>query len=182
MVAVADEAAGDPYAVCGHPFRYRVEDHHARVSSEHHFLGYTRRETPVYIDRRYWEADIKVTTGFIEPHLMAGFSGGRKLIAPGCAGEMTIKALHSPLFLEDPRCREGCIEGNPLHQELRTGRNRNLIRQEEQDTYYQGRVAVLGLSVVAVLTLGAVFAVLLKMSTPALRSEGFLDTAYRLPK
>ena len=98
--------------------RYRVEDHHARVGPEHHFLGYTRRETPVYIDRRYWEADIKITTGFIEPHLMAGFSGGRKLIAPGCAGEMTIKALHSPLFLEDPRCREGCIEGNPLHQEL----------------------------------------------------------------
>jgi nickel-dependent lactate racemase len=98
--------------------RYRVEDHHARVSEEHHFLGYTRRETPVYIDRRYWEADIKITTGFIEPHLMAGFSGGRKLIAPGCAGEATIKALHSPLILEDPHCREGSIEGNPLHQEL----------------------------------------------------------------
>lgn len=98
--------------------RYRVEDHHARVPSEHHFLGYTRRETPVYIDRRYWEADVKITTGFIEPHLMAGFSGGRKLIAPGCAGEVTIKALHSPLFLEDPRCREGGIEGNPLHEEL----------------------------------------------------------------
>jgi len=98
--------------------RHRVEDHHARVSEEHQFLGYTCRETPVYIDRRYWEADIKITTGFIEPHLMAGFSGGRKLIAPGCAGEMTIKALHSPLFLEDSRCREGCIEGNPLHQEL----------------------------------------------------------------
>ncbi|RPH37218.1 nickel-dependent lactate racemase [bacterium] len=98
--------------------RYRVDDHHARVSGEHQFLGYTRRETPVSLDRRYWEADIKITTGFIEPHLMAGFSGGRKLIAPGCAGEETIKALHSPLFLEDPRCREGCIEGNPLHQEL----------------------------------------------------------------
>jgi nickel-dependent lactate racemase len=98
--------------------RYNVEDHHARVSEEHQFLGYTRRETPIHIDRRYWEADVKITTGFIEPHLMAGYSGGRKLIAPGCAGEMTIKALHSPLFLEDPRCREGCIEGNPLHQEL----------------------------------------------------------------
>jgi nickel-dependent lactate racemase len=49
---------------------------------------------------------------------MAGFSGGRKLIAPGCAGELTIKGLHSPRFLEDPRCREGSIEQNPLHQEL----------------------------------------------------------------
>jgi lactate racemase len=98
--------------------RYRVEDHHARSAEEHQFLGYTQRETPVHIDRRYWEADIKITTGFIEPHLMAGFSGGRKLIAPGCAGEATIKALHSPLLLEDSRCREGSIEGNPLHQEL----------------------------------------------------------------
>ncbi|MBP1647432.1 MAG: hypothetical protein H6Q30_877 [Bacteroidetes bacterium] len=98
--------------------RYHVVDHHARIPGEHQFLGYTRHETPVYVDRRYWEADIKITTGFIEPHLMAGFSGGRKLIAPGCAGEMTIKALHSPLFLEDPHCREGQIEGNPLHQEL----------------------------------------------------------------
>jgi lactate racemase len=98
--------------------RYRVEDHHAREQEEHQFLGYTRRETPVYIDKRYWEADIKITTGFIEPHLMAGFSGGRKLIAPGCAGELTIKSLHSPRILEDSRCREGCIDGNPLHQEL----------------------------------------------------------------
>jgi nickel-dependent lactate racemase len=49
---------------------------------------------------------------------MAGFSGGRKLVAPGCAGEETIKALHSPFFLENPLCCEGSIEGNPLHHEL----------------------------------------------------------------
>jgi nickel-dependent lactate racemase len=49
---------------------------------------------------------------------MAGFSGGRKLIAPGCAWEGTIKALHSPSFLEDGHCREGSIAGNPLHDEL----------------------------------------------------------------
>jgi nickel-dependent lactate racemase len=64
------------------------------------------------------DADLKITTGFIEPHLMAGFSGGRKMIAPGCAGELTIKALHSPQFLEDPECREGSIDKNPLHREL----------------------------------------------------------------
>jgi nickel-dependent lactate racemase len=49
---------------------------------------------------------------------MAGFSGGRKLVAPGCAGEITIKALHSPAFLEDPACCEGSIDRNPLHHEL----------------------------------------------------------------
>jgi nickel-dependent lactate racemase len=97
---------------------YRILDHHARVAEEQVRLGTTRRGTPVDIDRTYVHADVKVTTGFIEPHLMAGFSGGRKLIAPGCAGESTIRALHSPSFLEDVRCREGSIDGNPLHEEL----------------------------------------------------------------
>ena len=98
--------------------RYRIVSHRAREQGEQSDLGRTARGTPVHIDRAYCEADIKITTGFIEPHLMAGFSGGRKLVAPGCAGEQTIKALHSPAFIEDPACREGSIEGNPLHHEL----------------------------------------------------------------
>jgi nickel-dependent lactate racemase len=97
---------------------YRVIDHHARVPEEQQYRGVTSRNTPVYIDREYCESDLKLTTGFIEPHLMAGFSGGRKLVAPGCAGELTIKALHSPLFLENPACCEGSIDNNPLHHEL----------------------------------------------------------------
>lgn len=100
--------------------RYSVVDHHARIDEEHKFLGTTARGTPVRIDQRYCEADLKITIASIEPHLMAGFSGGRKMIAPACAGVETIKALHSPAFLEDPRCREGCIEGNPLHEEMLT--------------------------------------------------------------
>jgi nickel-dependent lactate racemase len=98
--------------------KYRIVDHDARNSGEQEYLGVTHMGTPVYIDRSYTEADLKITTGFIEPHLMAGFSGGRKLVAPGCAGEKTIKALHSPRFLENPDCREGSIENNPLHREL----------------------------------------------------------------
>jgi len=98
--------------------RYRIVDHHAREESEQRFLGTTGRGTPVAIDRVYCDAELKITTGFIEPHLMAGFSGGRKLIAPGCAGEATIKALHSPAFLEHPSCREGSIDANVLHHEL----------------------------------------------------------------
>ncbi|MEX2090006.1 MAG: nickel-dependent lactate racemase [Bacteroidota bacterium] len=98
--------------------QYRIVDHHARVRDEHTHLGLTANRTPVFIDTRYCEAELKITVGFIEPHLMAGFSGGRKMVAPGCAGEETIKALHSPLFLEDPHCREGSIERNPLHREL----------------------------------------------------------------
>jgi lactate racemase len=98
----------------------RVVSHHARVREEQRELGVTPGGVPVYVDRSYCDAELKITTGFIEPHLMAGFSGGRKLIAPGCAGEETIRALHSPRFIEDPRCREGVIDGNPLHEQLLT--------------------------------------------------------------
>ena len=63
-------------------------------------------------------ADLHVTLGFIEPHLMLGYSGGRKLIAPGLAAQETIKVLHSPKFMRDPRVVEGSIEDNPLHREL----------------------------------------------------------------
>ena len=97
---------------------YRIVSHRARVREEQQDLGRTSAGVPVFIDREYCRADLKITTGFIEPHLMAGFSGGRKLIAPGCAGEETIKALHSPRFIEDPQCREGMIDGNPLHGQL----------------------------------------------------------------
>ena len=98
--------------------RYTVVDHRASVSGEQHFVGRTRKNTPVFIDQRYCAADLKITIGFIEPHLMAGFSGARKVVAIGCAGEETIKTLHSPSFLDDPLCCEGSIDHNPLHHEL----------------------------------------------------------------
>lgn len=98
--------------------RYRVVNHNARALSEHRYLGQTRSGTPVYIDERFVQADVHITLGFIEPHLMLGFSGGRKLIAPGLAAQETIKVLHSPPFMRDPRAVEGSIEDNPLHAEL----------------------------------------------------------------
>jgi nickel-dependent lactate racemase len=98
--------------------RYQTDSHRARVEAEQVFLGETSSGTKVYIDRRFVEADLHVTLGFVEPHLMAGFSGGRKLIAPGCAGEMTIKRLHSPLFMRDAQVTEGCYPDNPLHRDL----------------------------------------------------------------
>ena len=78
----------------------------------------TKTGTPVFVDRRYVDAELHITLGFIEQHLMAGFSGGRKLIAPGLAYQDTIKTLHSPRFMRDTRAVEGSIEENPLHQEL----------------------------------------------------------------
>ena len=106
--------------ICGEETaaRYRVLNHRARELSEHRSLGKTASGTPVYIDDRFISADLHITLGFIEPHLMLGFSGGRKLIAPGLAAQETIKVLHSPRFMRDPRAAEGSIDDNPLHREL----------------------------------------------------------------
>ena len=62
-------------------------------------------------------ADLKITTGLIEPHLMAGFSGGRKLICPGIAALETVKVWHGPDFLEHPNADCGILDGNPVHEE-----------------------------------------------------------------
>jgi nickel-dependent lactate racemase len=59
-----------------------------------------------------------MTLGFIEPHLMAGYSGGRKLVVPGLAAQETIKTIHSPRFMREPLAIEGSIAENPLHREL----------------------------------------------------------------
>ncbi|MFP6670908.1 MAG: nickel-dependent lactate racemase [Pirellulaceae bacterium] len=97
--------------------QYRIENHHGQVLAEHTFLGDSPRGVPIWIDSRYVEADLKITTGLIEPHLMAGFSGGRKLVCPGIAALETIKVWHGPQFLEDPRADCGILEGNPVHEE-----------------------------------------------------------------
>jgi len=97
--------------------QYRIENHHGQVQEEHTFLGESPRGVPIWIDSRYVEADLKITTGLIEPHLMAGFSGGRKLVCPGIAAIETIKVWHGPTFLEDPRADCGILEGNPVHEE-----------------------------------------------------------------
>ena len=98
--------------------KYRVVSHDARVLAAHRTLGATRRGTPVFIDERFMAADLHITLGFIEQHLMLGFSGGRKLIAPGLAAQETIKAIHAPRFMREPLATEGSITDNPLHAEL----------------------------------------------------------------
>jgi lactate racemase len=97
---------------------YRVASHNARAGEEHRYLGETHRGTPVYVDERFVSADLHITLGFIEQHLMLGFSGGRKLIVPGLAAQETIKVIHSPRFIREPMATEGSITGNPLHEEL----------------------------------------------------------------
>lgn len=96
---------------------YRCENHFGKRLEEHSYLGDSPRGVPVWIDSRYVEADLKITTGLIEPHLMAGFSGGRKLICPGIAALETVKVWHGPKFLEHPNADCGILAGNPVHEE-----------------------------------------------------------------
>lgn len=111
---------GEMREICGEEIaaNYRVVNHDARNLASHRHLGTTASGTPVYVDERFVSADLHITLGFIEPHLMLGFSGARKLIAPGLAAQETIKVLHSPKFMRDERTVEGSIEDNPLHREL----------------------------------------------------------------
>ncbi len=96
----------------------RVENHFARDDAAHVDLGVTpRRRTPVKLDRRFVEADLRIATGLVEPHFMAGYSGGRKVIAPGVAHADTIRTFHSARFMEDPAAIQCNLDGNPLHEE-----------------------------------------------------------------
>src|SRR5262249_26397500 len=96
---------------------YTVENHHGKVKEEHDYLGTTPNGVPVWLDSRYVRADLKITTGLIEPHLMAGYSGGRKVICPGIAGLETVKVWHGPKFLEHPNADCGVVAGKPVHEE-----------------------------------------------------------------
>lgn len=92
----------------------RVENHFAMRDEDHADLGRTAtRNTPVRIDRRFLDADLRIATGLVEPHFMAGWSGGRKVVAPGVAGHETIRTFHSARFMEDPLAVQCNLVGNP---------------------------------------------------------------------
>ncbi|MFK8082033.1 MAG: nickel-dependent lactate racemase [Granulosicoccus sp.] len=95
-----------------------VANHFALNEADHVDLGATAtRGTPVKLDRRFVEADLRIATGLVEPHFMAGYSGGRKVIAPGVAHHETIRTFHSARFMEDPAATQCNLAHNPLHEE-----------------------------------------------------------------
>ena len=108
------ELVGDPWVL----EHVRVENHFARDDAAHVDLGFTEgRGTPIGIDRRFVDADLRIATGLVEPHFMAGWSGGRKVVAPGVAHHTTIRTFHSARFMEDPLAVQCNLVGNPLHEE-----------------------------------------------------------------
>jgi lactate racemase len=93
----------------------RVENHLARSDADHALAGTTRQGVPVRLDRRFLEADLRIAVGLVEPHFMAGWSGGRKLVLPGIAHADTIRAFHAAHMLADPGAVTCGLQGNPLH-------------------------------------------------------------------
>ena len=96
----------------------KVENHFARCDEDHADLGSTRHGTPVRLDRRFVEADLRIVVGLVEPHFMAGYSGGRKVITPGIAHRDTINSIHAAGMLEQKGIGNCVIDENPLHEEL----------------------------------------------------------------
>jgi nickel-dependent lactate racemase len=97
----------------------RVVNHDARDESSLAWIGQLGAGVPVWLNRQWVDADVRITTGFVEPHFFAGFSGGPKMVAPGLAGLETTLTLHDAARIGHPNARWGVTEGNPVHDDVR---------------------------------------------------------------
>ncbi len=98
---------------------YRVVNHEPENPAALVQLGTTRDGTPALLNKHAVEADVRIVTGFIEPHFFAGFSGGIKGLVPGVAGLQTVMSNHGAKNIGDARSTFGITEGNPLWEDLR---------------------------------------------------------------
>lgn len=96
-----------------------VINHDARDAEMLRWCGTHGAGVPVWLNRHWTDADVKITTGFVEPHFFAGFSGGPKLVAPGLAGLETVLHLHDARRIGDPMATWAECEGNPVHDDVR---------------------------------------------------------------
>ncbi len=95
----------------------RVINHDCKKDDDLVYLGDTKRGTRMLLNRHYVEADLKIATGLVESHFMAGTSGGRKAICPGIIGEESTFVFHGPELMAHPAARDLNLEGNPVHEE-----------------------------------------------------------------
>ncbi len=108
-----EELVGDRWVL----ENFVIENHFAEDDNSHVSLGHTSKGTPVKLDRRFVESDLRIVTGLVEPHFMAGFSGGRKVVSPGVAHQDTIKTFHNFRFMSDEKTENCVLNDNPLHLE-----------------------------------------------------------------
>ncbi len=99
--------------------RYRVVNHDARNAGSVADVGTTSTGVSVAINREFLAADVRITTGVVEPHFFAGFSGGPKMVAPGLASIDTVLTLHDARRIGHPNATWGVTAGNPIHDEVR---------------------------------------------------------------
>ena len=98
---------------------YRIINHNAQKKEEMVYLGRSKAGGEIWINGDYIRADVKILTGFIEPHFFAGFSGGPKSVLPGISGEETVMHNHGANMLNNPKANWGITDGNPLWEEIR---------------------------------------------------------------
>ena len=95
----------------------RIVNHDADDKDSLTFVGKTQRGTDAFIDSLYMSSDLKILTGLVESHFMAGASGGRKSICPGLIGKESTYIFHGPELIADSMSRDLVIKGNPVHEE-----------------------------------------------------------------
>ncbi|MGD9041857.1 MAG: nickel-dependent lactate racemase, partial [Desulfobacteraceae bacterium] len=119
--------------------RYRVLDNEPQNPAALSDLGTTEGGIPLSVNRFVYEADLVIATGIVEPHQYAGYSGGRKTVAIGAAGEPMIAYTHGPQMVDHPGTRLGKIKGNPFHEAVTEAARRAGLRfivnvvQDEQE-------------------------------------------------
>ncbi len=95
---------------------YRIINHFSKQADDMVLVGKIGGDVPALINRHYVAADLKILTGFIEPHMWAGFSGGRKSILPGISSIETLEYMHGPEMIAHPQTVYGALEDNPFHE------------------------------------------------------------------
>nr|MDO8110891.1 nickel-dependent lactate racemase [Candidatus Sigynarchaeota archaeon] len=99
------------------PTTYKVVNHDFKDASALKSLGTSTFGTPISINKTYTDADLKILTGYVDPHFFAGYAGGRKAIVPGISGEETVIENHSARNINDPNARFTVLKGNPIHED-----------------------------------------------------------------
>jgi len=98
---------------------YRVVQHNPQDRNSMIYLGKSRFGNEVRVNREFFQAKVKILTGFIEPHFFAGFSGGPKSVLLGVAAFDSILRNHSASMIDNPNSTWGILEGNPIQEEMR---------------------------------------------------------------
>jgi nickel-dependent lactate racemase len=96
---------------------YKIVDHNCEDLSSQILAACTKRDTEVYLNKIFFESDVKIITGLVESHFMAGVSGGRKAVCPALVNTKTIQKFHGVDFLEHPNATNLILDGNPCHEE-----------------------------------------------------------------